>query len=53
MNIPERLKSRKLWVAIVTAVVIVFGLPEELIMPIVLIAMTYIGGQAVVDYKKS
>lgn len=52
---PERLKSRKLWVALITAVVIFlndvfeFGLDEATITALVTTAVGYVLGQGAVD----
>ena len=55
MNISEKLKSRKFWVTIVTALVIGFndalgvGLDGETITQVVAVVAAYILGQGVVD----
>lgn len=57
MNIPSKLQSRKLWVAVLTALITVFGeefgLTPEKIEWIIQLAMFYIPSQAVVDAAKS
>lgn len=51
----DKFKSRKFWVSIVTALLVIankgldLGLPEESIMTIAGLAITYILGQSVVD----
>lgn len=55
MNIPERLKSRKFWVAITSAVVLFlnsyfeFGLDTNEAITIVLVIVSYLLGQSYVD----
>ena len=52
----EKLNSRKFWVAVVTALLVVANqgldlkLPEDAIMKIVQLAMIYIFGQGAVDF---
>ena len=48
----EKLKSRKLWIAIATIISVFSGLPEEMLMPLVIIASTYIIGQGIQDSQK-
>lgn len=54
----DRLKSRKLWISIITAILVIanegldLNLPKEEIMTISGIAMSYILGQSYVDGKE-
>ena len=48
-SIPERLKSRKFIVAVVTVIALAVGLPESAQQGIITIAMTYLGAQGIVD----
>lgn len=49
----QKLKSRKLWVAVISAAILTLGqhlgLEAELLQKLVTLAMTYIGAQGVVD----
>lgn len=55
MNVPDRLKSRKLWITIGTAAVAVanaafgWGVPNEVGVAVALVIATYLGGQSVID----
>lgn len=55
MNVPNRLKSRKLWITIGTAAVAVanaafdWGIPNEVGVAVALVIATYLGGQSVID----
>ncbi|MFZ5641914.1 MAG: hypothetical protein ACOY4Q_14660 [Bacillota bacterium] len=54
----EKLKSRKFWMAIVAALLVIFNqglgfnLPEESIMAVAGIVISYIFGQSYVDAKR-
>lgn len=54
----RKLKSRKFWMAVVTALLVIanegldLNLPEEAIMSIVAVVLGYIFGEAYVDGKK-
>lgn len=49
----EKLKSRKLWIAVIGAALVALatqlGFPQETVDNFVKVIMTYIGGQAAVD----
>lgn len=53
----EKLKSRKFWMSIITALIIIcnegldFGLPKEAIFSITGVVMTYLVSQGYVDAK--
>jgi|GEM_PF-6019844 len=53
MTVPERLKSRKFWVTVVAAVLLVFadalGIDREVSIAIVGAAASYVLGQGMVD----
>ena len=55
----EKLKSRKFWIAVTTAALVIvneglgLGIPEDAVMQIVAVALTYILGQAGVDIVKA
>lgn len=56
MQVPDKLKSRKLWITIVTAILIAFndalgvGLDEETITQLVAVVGAYVLGQSAVDF---
>ena len=53
ISIPERYHSKKFLTAIVTVVAIATGfIPEEQVGTVVMLVMTYLGGQSVVDAVK-
>jgi hypothetical protein len=49
----QKLKSRKLWITVVTAALMAFGegmgIDPELLNKILYMAMTYVGGESLVD----
>lgn len=55
----EKLKSRKFWVAVVSALLVVandgmgWSLPSESIMTVAGIVISYLVGQSIVDAKKN
>ena len=55
MNVPDRLKSRKLWITIGTAAVAVanaafdWGIPNEVGVALALVIVAYLGGQSAID----
>lgn len=53
MNIPEKLKSRKLWAAVLGSAILTLGqglgLPADISQWLVTIIVAYIAGQTVVD----
>ncbi len=53
----EKMQSRKLWVTVITATITALsdqlGIDPDLISKLITLAMTYIGGQGVVDAAKA
>jgi uncharacterized membrane protein len=55
----DKLKSRKLWVSVVAAVLVVIGdelglpIEEETLIAFAAIVVTYVTGQAIVDKQKA
>lgn len=45
----EKLSSRKFWIAIAALVAVFSGLPQEKILPVLLIVAPYLLGQSIVD----
>lgn len=56
LNIPDKLKSRKLWATVIVSVANAINgqfqfIPNDVLANITHLAMVYIGGQAVVDFS--
>jgi len=53
----EKLKSRKLWITVLTGaltpILVTLGVDQELIEKVLLLAMTYIGGESVIDASRA
>lgn len=48
-SVPERLRSRKFWVALGSLIAVALGVPEGNVVPFVLVVASYLLGQSFVD----